>query len=140
MGMSVGAGNNTQVSDPNIVPLIDVLLLLIIIFMVLTPKIPTGLPTLIPQPAPKSNAQPEPSTIVVQVMPGNKVMINEQQSDWDTLGTRLSDIFKERANKVAFVKGDGDVSFQRVARAIDIMKGAGIEHVGLITPAVTTEE
>jgi len=139
MGMAVDGSKNGQVSDPNVVPLIDVLLVLIIIFMVLTPKVPTGLPTLIPQPAPKSNPRPEPSTIVVQVMSGGKVMINEERSDWDALGTRLSDIFKERANKVAFVKGDKDVSFEQVARAIDIMRGAGIEHVGLITPAVISE-
>jgi len=139
MGMAVDGSKNGQVSDPNIVPLIDVLLVLIIIFMVLTPKVPTGLPTLIPQPAPKSNPQPEPSTIVVQVMSGGKVMINEDRSDWNALGARLSNIFKERANKVAFVKGDKDVSFEQVARAIDIMRGAGIEHVGLITPAVISE-
>jgi len=140
MGMAVGGSKKGQVSDPNIVPLIDVLLVLIIIFMVLTPKVATGLPTLIPQPAPKPNPQPESSTVVVQVMPGGKVMINEEPSDWDALGARLSDIFKERANKVAFVKGDKAVSFAQVARAIDIMRGAGIEHVGLITPAVATEE
>ncbi|HXY79306.1 MAG TPA: biopolymer transporter ExbD [Candidatus Bathyarchaeia archaeon] len=139
MGMAVDGSKNGQVSDPNIVPLIDVLLVLIIIFMVLTPKVPTGLPTLIPQPAPKSNPQPEPSTIVVQVMSGGKVMINEDRSDWNALGARLSNIFKERANKVAFVKGDKDVSFEQVARAIDIMRGAGIEHIGLITPAVISE-
>jgi len=139
MGMAVGGRKNGQVSDPNIVPLIDVLLVLIIIFMVLTPKVPTGLPTLIPQPAPKSNPQPEPSTVVVQVMSGGKVMINEDRSDWNALGTRLSDIFKDRADKVAFVKGDKDVSFEQVARAIDIMRGAGIKHVGLITPDVISE-
>ena len=59
-------------------------------------------------------------------------MINQEQSDWDALGSRLSDIFKERADKVAFVEGAEEVPFEEVARAIDIMRGAGIEHVGLI--------
>ena len=59
-------------------------------------------------------------------------MINQEQSDWSALGTRLSDIFKERADKVVFVEGAEEVPFAEVARAIDIMRGAGIDHVGLI--------
>ncbi|HXU19603.1 MAG TPA: biopolymer transporter ExbD [Verrucomicrobiae bacterium] len=135
MAISVGKSQDATVSDPNIVPLIDVLLVLIIIFLVITPKVPTGLPTLIPQPVPPQwKLEPaEPHTIVVQVMKGGKLMINQEQSDWNVLGTRLSDIFKERADKVAFVKGAEEVPFAEVARAIDIMRGAGIVHVGLIT-------
>jgi len=60
-------------------------------------------------------------------------MINQEQSDWSALGARLSDIFKERAEKVAFVEGAEEVPFSAVARAIDIMRGADIDHVGLIT-------
>ncbi|MGD0404289.1 MAG: biopolymer transporter ExbD [Candidatus Acidiferrales bacterium] len=135
MGMSAGGSRGGPVSDPNIVPLIDVLLVLIIIFMVITPTVPTGLPTLVPQSASVQSKPepPDPYTIVVQVLQGGKLMINQDQSDWDTLGPRLSEIFKERADKVAFVQGAEDASFQEVARAIDIMQGAGIEHVGLIT-------
>jgi biopolymer transport protein TolR len=138
MGMAVGGSKSGPVSEPNIVPLIDVLLVLIIIFMVITPRTPTGLPTLVPQPPPP-DAKPQPPddrTIVVQVLAGGKIMINQDQSDWNTLGPRLSDIFKERADKVAFVKGDENVEFAQVARAIDIMRGAGIDHVGLITAKI----
>ena len=135
MGMAHGGSKGGPVSDPNIVPLIDVLLALIIIFMVITPTVATGLPTLVPQPPPpQSNpAPPDPHTIVVQVMPGGKLMINQERSDWNVLGTRLSYIFKQRAEKVAFVEGAEEVPFAEVARAIDIMRGAGIEHVGLLT-------
>jgi biopolymer transport protein TolR len=136
MGMMAGGGKGSPVSDPNIVPLIDVLLVLIIIFMVITPTVPTGLPTLVPQPA-ATQAKPEladPPAIVVQLMQGGKLRINEEQTDWIMLGARLSDIFKERAEKLAFVEGAGDVPFADVARAIDIMRGAAIEHVGLLTP------
>jgi biopolymer transport protein TolR len=138
MGMAVGGTKDGPVSDPNIVPLIDVLLVLIIIFMVITPRVPTGLPTIVPQPPPPNEkAQPPDNrTIVVSVLNGNKIMINQDQSSWDMLGPRLFDIFKERADKVAFVKGDDDVSFSQVARAIDIMRGAGIDHVGLITAKI----
>ena len=135
MGMTLSGSKKGPVSDPNIVPLIDVLLVLIIIFMVIAPKVPTGLPTLIPQtPSTRPRVtQPDPNTIVVQVMQSGRLLINEDQSDWDALGPRLSAIFKERADKVAFVKGDEEVPFAQMARAIDIMKGAGIEHVGMIT-------
>ena len=136
MGMAFGGSKDGTVSEPNIVPLIDVLLVLIIIFMVITPKVPTGLPTLVPQPPQSKPEPPDPDTIVVQVMQDGKLMINQEQSDWITLGPRLSDIFKERADKVAFVKGEDDVDFGQVARAIDIMRGAQIEHVGLITAKV----
>jgi biopolymer transport protein TolR len=133
MGIVLGGNKDRPVSDPNIVPLIDVLLVLIIIFMVITPKMPTGMPTLVPQPPPQSKTEPmEPDTVVVQVMQDGKLMINDESSDWDELGSRLSEIFKERADKVAFVDGAAEVPFEEVARAIDIMRGAGIDHVGLI--------
>jgi biopolymer transport protein TolR len=138
MGMAVGGSKGGPVSEPNIVPLIDVLLVLIIIFMVITPRTPTGLQTLVPQPPPPNQKQTEPDnrTIVVQVMPGGKLKINQDDSNWNDLGPRLFDIFKERADKIAFVKGDDDVEFAQVAHAIDIMRGSGIDHVGLITAKI----
>ncbi|MGH9810077.1 MAG: ExbD/TolR family protein, partial [Terriglobia bacterium] len=75
----------------------------------------------------------ENKTIVVQVLTGDKLKINNEDTTWDGLGPRLETIFKERAEKIAFVKGDNDVLFMQVARAIDIMRGAGIDKVGLIT-------
>lgn len=136
MGMTVSGNGKGPVADPNVVPLIDVLLVLIIIFLVITPQAPTGLPAVVPQPPPSSSipATPDTGTIVVQVMQGGQLMINREQCDWNALGPRLADIFKQRAFKVAFVKGANKVPFSDVARAIDIMRGAGIEHVGLLTP------
>jgi len=139
MGSAVGAQETGPVADPNIVPLIDVLLVLILIAMVIAPKLSMGLPTLVPQPSTDSTIQPS-NPIVVQVLAGEKVLINREPSDWTTLGPRLADIFKERADKVAFVKGADEVPFSRVARAIDIMRGAGIVHVGLVAPAATPAE
>ena len=136
MAMSAGTNKNGPLSDPNIVPLIDVLLVLIIIFMVVTPTTTTGLPAVIPQPAINSKRSPEPETIVVQVLQGQKLMINQEPANWSDLGTRLSDIFKTRAEKVVFVKGDKDLEFQKIAQAIDIAHGAGIDKVGLMTPQV----
>jgi biopolymer transport protein ExbD len=134
MGMEVGESHGA-LSTPNVVPLIDILLVLIIIFMVITPLTPKGLDTLVPQPSPnqQQNQELENKTVVVQVEKDGKLKINNEDTTWETLGPRMEQIFKERAEKVAFVKGDNDVLFMDVARAIDIMKGAGIDKVGLIT-------
>jgi biopolymer transport protein ExbD len=122
-------------ATPNIVPLIDILLVLIIIFMVITPLTPKGMDTLVPQPSPnqQQNQELENKTVVVQVLKGDKLKINNEDTTWETLGPRIEQIFKDRAEKVAFVKGDNDVLFMNVARAIDVMRGAGIDKVGLIT-------
>src|SRR6202021_1000300 len=106
MGMTVGGTKGGPVSDPNIVPLIDVLLVLIIIFMVITPTMPTGLPTLVPQPSlPQPKPEPpNPHTIVVQVMQDGKLLINQEQSDWSSLGPRFSVIFTELHAEGGFVK------------------------------------
>jgi biopolymer transport protein ExbD len=123
-------------ATPNIVPLIDILLVLIIIFMVITPLTPKGLDTLVPQPSPKDqqvNQEQLNKTVVVQVAMNGRLKINNENTNWETLGPRMETIFKDRAEKVAFVKGDNDVLFMDVARAIDIMKEAGIDKVGLIT-------
>jgi biopolymer transport protein TolR len=135
MGMSVSGGPNGSkssgsMSEPNVVPLIDVLLVLIIIFMVITPVTPQGLTAEIPQPDRSSVDTSSP--IVVQVESGGTVWINHDQTDWDHLGSRLGAIYKQRAEKVAFVRGDDGVDFSQVARAIDIMRGAGIDTVGLM--------
>jgi biopolymer transport protein TolR len=137
MGMAVGE-NKGVLSEPNVVPMIDILLVLIIIFMVITPRTPTGLKTLVPQPAPPDQKQTEPDTrtIVVQVLSNGQLKINQDETNWAQLGPRLFDIFKERAQKIAFVKGDDDVEFAQVARAIDIMRGSGIDHVGLVTAKI----
>jgi biopolymer transport protein ExbD len=135
MGMQVGDNTGGAVAEMNVVPLIDILLVLLIIFMVITPLVPKGLQALVPQPNPnqQQNQELENKTVVVQVTKDGKVKINQDDTTWDQLGPRMEQIFKERAEKVAFVKGDNDVLFMDVAKAIDIMKGAGIDKVGLIT-------
>jgi biopolymer transport protein TolR len=135
MGMDVGTKGGAM-ATMNVVPLIDILLVLLIIFMVITPLTPKGLEALVPQPAPKDQKNTpdvDVKTVVVQVLDNNQLKINEENATWDSLGPRLNDIFKLRAEKVAFVKGDDTVVFAQVARAIDIMRSSGIDKVGLIT-------
>jgi biopolymer transport protein TolR len=134
MGMDVGTTSGAM-ATPNIVPLIDILLVLIIIFMVITPLTPKGLDALVPQPSPnqQQNQELENKTVVVQVLMNGKLKINNEDTTWENLEPRMEQIFKDRAEKVAFVKGDNDVQFMDVAHAIDLMKQAGIDRVGLIT-------
>jgi biopolymer transport protein ExbD len=120
-------------------PLIDVLLVLLIIFMVITPLTPKGLETLVPQPPPPNAPPPPPGqdrTVVIIINKDKSMMLNQEPIQEDRLGSRLEEVFKTRAERVVFVKGDPDLEFRDVAKAIDIAKGAGIDKVGLMTPKI----
>jgi biopolymer transport protein TolR len=133
MGMAVGGAKGPK-SDINMTPMIDVLLVLIIIFMVITPLTPKGLEALVPQPPPPgqvANAS-DLRTVVITIDADHKMTINSDPTTEAQLGPRLTEIFKTRAERVVFVKGDDDVEFRWVADAIDIAHGAGIDKVGLL--------
>jgi biopolymer transport protein ExbD len=135
--MAVGGAGQAK-ADINMTPLIDVLLVLLIIFMVITPLTPKGLETLVPQPNPNQTPQQDQvdRTVVISIDKDRKMMINMEPTDEQKLGDRLTDIFKTRAEKVVFIKGDPNLEFRWVAQAIDIAKGAGIDKIGLMTPKI----
>ena len=138
MAMAVGGSGDGPKADINMTPMIDVLLVLIIIFMVITPLTPKGLEALVPQPPPPNQKQQEDNsrTVVITINKDRSMMINQEPTDENKLGQRLEEIFKTRAERVLFVKGDKDLEFKEVAKAIDIAHGAGIDKVGLMTAKV----
>jgi biopolymer transport protein ExbD/biopolymer transport protein TolR len=132
MGMMVG-GKRGVVSDMNVVPLIDILLVLLVIFMII-PAHYKGLDALVPQPSRDPISAPPPDVVVVQVLEDGSLRINQEPVTWDRLGGRLEEVFKLRASRVAFIRGDGPVEFGVVAKVIDVMHTVGIASVGLLTP------
>ncbi len=127
---------STGQAEMNVTPLIDILLVLIIIFMIIVPVAPVGQNADIPRDDRTVQGDPPPArTIVIQLhgVANNSAMvsINEQPVAWEELKTILFNIYKQRAEKVAFVQADAELNFEQVAQAIDIAHAAGVDHVGL---------
>ncbi len=139
--MAMGGGSTGgAVSDMNVTPLIDVLLVLLIIFMVIQPTTPKGLDTVVPQP-PKDKNQPQSDdkVIVVQVLNTGAVptyKINEQTYPKDQMATELTKIFETRNEKIMFIKGDPGLNFGAVAEAVGFGKQADVTNIAIITPGV----
>ncbi len=132
MAMSLG-GTGKPRADINMTPMIDVLLVLIIIFMVITPIAPKGLDTLIPQAATHDQATPEPEeNLIVSVLSDGSLRINQETVTWDGLEKRLAGILRNRSNRVVFVRGEHGIEFEPVAQAIDLAKEAGAARIALM--------
>ncbi len=131
--LEIQAGNRSGIiAAINIVPLIDILLVLLIIFMVISPVSSLGLSAQLPQLADATRPSPE-STIIVRVIAPDTLRINQDSVSWLDLNSRLQSIFSQRAEKVAYIDGGNSVDFSDVAREMDIMRTAGIDRVGLVS-------
>ncbi|HEX8243756.1 MAG TPA: biopolymer transporter ExbD [Longimicrobium sp.] len=120
------------VSEINVTPMIDVLLVLLIIFMVMQQGLQRGLPVSVPPPQPDTPAPPTPDQIVLEVFPGGRYAINTHPVGAEGLQAAVARTFAGRPRKVLFVKGGNGLTFGEVAAAVDATRAAGVQVVGLV--------
>jgi len=134
MSMAVGTGSGPK-SDINITPYIDILLVLLIIFMVITPTKQLDLEVKVPQQNTdeKKNTPPPPGVIVVSMSESAQLAINSEPVGISELPKKLLDIYSARANKNMFISASAKLPYGDVVKIIDIAKGAGVVDVGLLS-------
>ena len=130
MSMSTGGGGGALNADPNVTPMIDVLMVLLIIFMVIVPTSRKAIDVQLPDPNPQPSSAPNTSQIVLSVHPGGQYEINKEPATAATLASRLKQIYDPRPDKIIFIKGDANVTYQDIIRAMDISRGAGVKVIG----------
>lgn len=131
MAMSLGGSSHPK-AEMNVTPMIDVLLVLIIIFLLVTPTLSTGLKAHVPQNPDQKSTTPI-DDIVISVLGNGTVRLNQETLAVADLDERLKMVFKNAANHVIFVRGDKNLDFHYIAEVIDIAKGAGLDRVALMT-------
>ena len=133
MGMSTGSAGQTGVkSEPNVVPMIDILLVLLIIFMMMIPLSRVAIDLQLPDPKPSDQpADPNPNQIVLEVLPGPQFLINKAPVSKDQLAARIKEIYDPRPDKILFVKGDPAVKYQDVIWSMDVSRGGGVKVIGI---------
>jgi biopolymer transport protein ExbD len=133
MGMSVGKpGGGGLTNEPNVVPMIDILLVLLIIFMLMQPLMRRAIDLQLPDPTPVvAPANAVSDQIVLEVLPGERYAVNTEPVTKDRLLERLKEIYTDRPDKILFVKGDPTVKYQDVIFAMDVARGAGVLVIGV---------
>jgi biopolymer transport protein TolR len=136
MAMKLGGGKKGSMSDINITPYIDILLVLLIIFMVITPVRQMDLDVKVPQTSQEESAAPDPNVIVVSIGESNQIAINQEETSIVNLGEKLQEIYSKRSNKNMFISASAKLPYGDVVRVIDIAKGAGVGDIGLLTEEI----
>jgi len=137
--MSVGGKGGGLNAEPNLTPMIDVLLVLLVIFMLIIPMSRKALDVQLPDPTPQdSDAKPNPDQIVLEVLPGGVFAVNKQPKTRAELYAFLKQTYDPRPEKIIFVKGDPQVIYQDVIFAMDAARGAGVKVIG-VPPKATPD-
>ena len=130
MSVDIGA---KQKSEPNVVPLCDILLVLLIIFMVITPVMQKGIDVKLPETQSEGEGGGGPSSGIVLTLESDRtIKINQDLIDRTLLESTLRDLYQTRTDKTIFIRADESLNYQDVLQIIDIAKGAGIEVLGVI--------
>ena len=134
--MSMAVGRKGAMADINITPYIDILLVLLIIFMVITPVRQMDLDVKVPQTSGDPSAAPDPNVIVVSIGEAANIAVNQEQTSIGNLGSKLQEIYSARANKNMFISASAKLPYGDVVKVIDIAKGAGVGDIGLLTEEI----
>lgn len=135
MSMSAGGERGGFTSEPNLTPMIDVLLVLLIIFMVIIPMGRKAFDVQLPDPtAPPPPKQEKTDQIVLEVNPGDVFLVNKKEIPKSELFKYLKDTYDPRPTKILFIKGDPEVTYQSVIFAMDQARGAGVKVIGTTPP------
>lgn len=132
MGMSVGGGNSGLNNEPNVVPMIDIMLVLLIIFMIMQPMMRKAVDLQLPEPSPSVvTANQASDQIVLEVLADGSFALNREPLTKETLAARLVEVYANRPDKIIFLKGDDKVIYQDVITAMDIARGSGVKVIGI---------
>src|SRR6476620_3845757 len=124
-------GANRLQNEPNVTPMIDVLLVLLIIFMLVVPMSRKAIDLQLPDPSDQQQSANPPPQIVLEVLPGDKFLLNKEPLTKATLFKRLKEIYDPRPEKIIFVKGDPKAKYSQVIYAMDVARGAGVKVIGV---------
>ena len=134
--MVPGGGAGDYKSDINITPLVDIVLVLLIIFMVITPLLQMGYDVKVPPKATVDQPQTTIDQVIVSLTAQNLIYLNKQQVTGPQLAQQLEDILKNRSNKTVFFSGDDGSTYEQVIKTMDIVRNAGAKNIGIVLETV----